>query len=229
MASAGTGRSGDGGEAPLSGIEAKAAAARRRILDAVIECLDRHGYAETSINRIQQQAGVSRGALTHHFPSKEELMVEAAERLLGPTVTPRPRPGVDMADAGSRGAAVEADILWMWERMVDTREGRALLEILVASRTDEALKSRISDTFLRWNRIINEALAANYRAFPVSAEEQEEIWTVCRVFLRGLNTQSPFERDDEARRRLVSRFARMIAERFREGPGPAGSHPGASV
>ena len=197
--------------APPSTMEAKAAAARARILDAVIECLDRHGYAETSIARIQERAGMSRGALTHHFSSKEALMVETAERLLRPVTTPRRRPDAGAADAQGRANAVEADIVWMWEKMVDTREGRALLEILVASRTDAALRSRIAGHFLDWNSRINRALAAGYSAFPAGAEAQEEIWTLCRVFLRGLNTQSPFEPDREARRRLVRRFARMIA------------------
>ena len=207
----GNGGSGSAPAAPPSTMEAKAAAARTRILDAVIECLDRHGYAETSIARIQERAGVSRGALTHHFPSKEALMVETAERLLRPVTTPRRRTDAGAADARSRADAVEADILWMWEKMVDTREGRALLEILVASRTDAALKNRIAGHFLDWNSRINRALAAGYSAFPAGAEAQEEIWTLCRVFLRGLNTQSPFEPDREARRRLVRRFARMIA------------------
>lgn len=201
-------------EAPPSVMEAKAAAARKRILDAVVECLDRHGYAETSIARIQEQAGVSRGALTHHFPSKEALMVETAGHLLRPVTTPRRRPP---ADAEDRADAVEADIVWMWEKMVDTREGRALLEILVASRTDTALKRRIAGSFLDWNDRINRALAASYGALPAGAEAQEEIWTLCRVFLRGLNTQSPFEPDGEARRKLVRRFARMIAACLTDG------------
>jgi len=209
---------GDAGarEAPPSAMEARAAAARKRILDAVVECLDRHGYAETSIARIQERAGVSRGALTHHFPSKEALMVETAGHLLRPVTTPRRSPP---ADAEDRAGAVEADIVWMWEKMVDTREGRALLEILVASRTDAALKRRIAGNFLDWNDRINRALAASYGALPAGAEAQEEIWTLCRVFLRGLNTQSPFEPDREARRRLVRRFARMIAKCLTDGGG----------
>lgn len=214
----------DARAAPPSTMEAKAAAARKRILDAVIECLDRHGYAETSIARIQERAGMSRGALTHHFPSKEALMVETAERLLQPVTTPRRRPDAGAADPERRGDTVEADIVWMWEKMVDTREGRALLEILVASRTDAALKNRIAGNFLDWNSRINRALAAGYSAFPAGAEAQEEIWTLCRVFLRGLNTQSPFEPDREARRRLVRRFARMIAHCLMDdGDGSSGS------
>lgn len=194
--------------------EMQAIATRKRIVRAVIDCLDEHGYAETSINRIQERAGISRGALTHHFPSKEELMVVTAERLLRPTLVPQRSGPRDRRTPGDRRATVEADIVWMWERLVDTREGRALLEILVAARTDEALKARISQTFIRWNRAINDSLVANYLDLGMGNEEQQEIWTMCRVFLRGLNTQNQFEPDQEARRALVRRFAAMIATRF---------------
>ena len=212
------------GAAAPSRTRARAAAAREHILDAVIECLDRYGYARTSINRIQQQANITRGALTHHFASKEELMVVTAERLLRPTLTARRVARERSRPSGEdRPSAVEDDILWMWEKLVNTRQGRALLEILVASRTDAALKRRISDTFARWNMAINAAMVANYGSPAMSGERQEEIWTICRVFLRGLNTQSQFEPDPEARRALVRSFAAMIAPLFAAGkPGRRG-------
>lgn len=51
---------------------------------------------------------------------------------------------------------------WMWNRVVDTREGRALLEILVASRCDPALRGRISSKFSHWNHEINARLIESY-------------------------------------------------------------------
>ena len=194
--------------------EQQAIVARERIVRAVVECLDEHGYSETTINRIQERAGISRGALTHHFPSKEELMVVTAELLLQPTVLPSRKSPRPLGTVAERKASVVADIVWMWERLVDTREGRALLEILVASRTDLALKGRISETFVRWNHAINDALVVNYPSLGVGEAEQRELWSMCRVFLRGLNTQSQFEPDQDARRALVRSFAGMIAARL---------------
>lgn len=199
---------------PTSRKENQAIATRKRIIRAVIECLDQHGYAETSINRIQERAGISRGALTHHFPSKEELMVVTAERLLRPTLVPQRSGPRDRRSPEERKSTVEADIVWMWEKLVDTLEGRALLEILIAARTDAALNARISQTFIRWNRAINNSLIENYVDLGMAEDEQREIWTMCRVFLRGLNTQIQFEPDREERRKLVRRFAAMIATRF---------------
>lgn len=51
------------------------------LLDATIRCLVDHGYAGTTTQRIQDAAGVSRGALLHHFGSKSELLVAAIHHI----------------------------------------------------------------------------------------------------------------------------------------------------
>ena len=42
-----------------------------------MRCLGRSGYASTSISEIIKEAGVSRGALIHHYASKIELVADA--------------------------------------------------------------------------------------------------------------------------------------------------------
>jgi AcrR family transcriptional regulator len=54
---------------------------RERILDAAVEVLVEFGYAGASTLEIQRRAGVTRGRLTHHFPSRDELLVAAANHL----------------------------------------------------------------------------------------------------------------------------------------------------
>jgi AcrR family transcriptional regulator len=48
----------------------------QKIVDATVECLVQSGYSQTTIAHIAAAAGVSRGALTHHFATKEELILE---------------------------------------------------------------------------------------------------------------------------------------------------------
>lgn len=56
-------------------------AVRRRVVEATIECLVEHGYAGTTTQRVQVQAGVSRGALLHHFPSKPAMFLAAVQHV----------------------------------------------------------------------------------------------------------------------------------------------------
>ena len=59
----------------------RTADSRLLILDAAVACLVEDGYAGASTLAVQARAGVSRGRLLHHFPSRAELLVAAAEHL----------------------------------------------------------------------------------------------------------------------------------------------------
>lgn len=52
----------------------KSAQTRVGILEAAIDRLAKHGYARTTTQMIAETAGVSRGAMLHHYPTKSELI-----------------------------------------------------------------------------------------------------------------------------------------------------------
>ncbi len=57
---------------------------RERILDEAMRLFSEHGYAATSIAKIEAASGLTPGAggLYHHFASKEELLAAGIERQL---------------------------------------------------------------------------------------------------------------------------------------------------
>ena len=189
---------------------------RTRIFDAVVRCLDEVGYSETSINRVQTLAGVSRGALTHHFPSKEAMMVQTVERLLAPVRGPS-GPGDDAGLIHPAGAErdVAAELTRLWAEVINTRQGRALMEILVASRTDDALRARITPALQEYNDAFNHNIAHLYDAISGDTGDLALLWSICRSFMRGLHSQAPYERDPEVMTRMVARFAEIMAPHMR--------------
>jgi TetR/AcrR family transcriptional repressor of nem operon len=56
------------------------AVTRQRILDAAQREVFRNGFAATSVDRIQQAAGISRGTFFYHFPGKNDLARALLER-----------------------------------------------------------------------------------------------------------------------------------------------------
>src|SRR4051812_8970242 len=52
-----------------------------RILDAAMRVFRRHGFRRSSIELAAEEAGLTRQALYHHFPSKEALFRAGIERL----------------------------------------------------------------------------------------------------------------------------------------------------
>jgi AcrR family transcriptional regulator len=61
----------------------RAVATRRSLVDAARERFGAHGFAATSVDEIVRQAGVTKGALYHHFRDKDDLfraVVEAVKQ-----------------------------------------------------------------------------------------------------------------------------------------------------
>lgn len=56
---------------------------RHLLMEATISSLAENGVARTTVRAICAMAGVSRGLLTHYYPSKELLLADALRHLLG--------------------------------------------------------------------------------------------------------------------------------------------------
>ncbi|HEX8629247.1 MAG TPA: helix-turn-helix domain-containing protein [Catenuloplanes sp.] len=54
-------------------------ARRREILAAARTCFARHGYEGATVRRLEEETGLSRGAIFHHFRDKESLFLAVAE------------------------------------------------------------------------------------------------------------------------------------------------------
>lgn len=112
---------------------------RERILDATITSLVDDGYAATTTARVQELAGVSRGALMHHFPSKQALLLAAVGHLAerrGAWVAAR------AAKLPPTSDRIAAGISLLWAAMNGPLFAAAT-ELWVASRTDEGLREAL--------------------------------------------------------------------------------------
>ncbi|MGN9844556.1 TetR/AcrR family transcriptional regulator [Nonomuraea sp. H19] len=58
-------------------------ARRSQIVASAVEIIADVGFAQASLARIAQHAGVSKGVISYHFAGKDELMTEVVERTYG--------------------------------------------------------------------------------------------------------------------------------------------------
>lgn len=119
--------------------DARTAGSRALILDAAVECLVELGYAGASTLAIQAKAGVSRGRLLHHFPSRDELLVAAARHLATTRVRQteeRVRAALAGVPAGPR--RVDRCIELLWSTFHEPHFWAAM-ELWTAARTNPAL------------------------------------------------------------------------------------------
>jgi AcrR family transcriptional regulator len=63
------------------GRKASKAFRRQQLIDATIDCLAEWGYAETTLARVSDRAGLSRGIVNFHFESKENLLIATLQHL----------------------------------------------------------------------------------------------------------------------------------------------------
>ncbi|MEX0285971.1 MAG: TetR/AcrR family transcriptional regulator [Paracoccaceae bacterium] len=174
---------------------------RDAILRAAVICLDENGYAETTFAKVQQAAGMSRGAITHHFPTRQALVAETAQRLLDNVMRPfhrdGPQPVVDMVLSG-------------WKTMLDNREGRAFVEILVACRTDAVLRDTLAEALREFDTRIGAAINQAYKGAQPEPDDAALLWAIFRSFCRGLIIHQQFVSSPKDIDRMLTRFARMM-------------------
>jgi AcrR family transcriptional regulator len=115
-------------------------ATRTALLDASIDCLVEEGYANTTTRRIAERAGVTPGALQHHFASKAELLAQAIRHV-------RKAFGQEMLAHGPPDApSLQARCEQLLDRMWEVHRGpffQASTELLVAARTDAELRATV--------------------------------------------------------------------------------------
>lgn len=146
--------------------EERSAATRAALLDATIDCLVDHGYVHTTALLVAERAGVSRGACTHHFPTTEALIVAAIERMFS-------RLADDFAGRFERMPAVArsfdrvVDELWT---IVRGPSYVAVLEIVVASRTDESLADAVRSLVVVLEDTVADLIG---RLFPALVDDPE--------------------------------------------------------
>jgi AcrR family transcriptional regulator len=119
--------------------ESRSAETRARTLETAIRLLYERGYAATNILSVAAEAGISRGALQHQFPTKVDLMLYVV-RTVYDQETALYREQLDqIADPRERMLAFP-EIAW---EVLSRPSGVAVLEILQGSRSDPELAARL--------------------------------------------------------------------------------------
>ena len=144
----------------------RSATTRRHILEATVRCLETGGYGAVTNIRVAQAAGVSRGAMMHHFPTRQDLIVATVEYAYGKLRDYRIAMLSKLEPGLPRYRAL-IDLAWATARMP---EGMACNEVRIGSRSDPEIRaavtpimSKISDDYGRLvSRLAREAgLEAN--------------------------------------------------------------------
>jgi AcrR family transcriptional regulator len=205
------------------------------LLDATTRCLVERGYSRTSTNDIIRIAGVSRGALLHHFASKAELLGAAVDHVVT-------RCEVEFREAFAALPVEERTLERAVDQLWDLFRGTsfdAALELLVAARTDRELRVVMQDVLARFERNVSADFGMLFPA-TASGPMARAIVRFAFAALEGAAVADDLGLDDVAADtlavlRLLARHATMLpdlvpdppAARRTEVAGPAPAEPAA--
>lgn len=171
---------------------------RSRILEATLQTLVADGYASTTMQRVQARAGVSRGSLTHHFSSMEELLVAAVHRLAERQVAQ-----LSEALAGSQ----PQDLAGLVDDLHKTMSGpefAAGLELWMAARTNQALRDALVPRERELGAHLRMVLLDETRLDGASLDRSD--LDALLALLRGMAITGTLREDRAAQRAVLDRW-----------------------
>lgn len=111
----------------------------RKLLDAGKETLIEVGYSGASVQRVCERADVSQGALFRHFPTREAFMVAVGNDIgLAALKRYQKRFAAMRSTQGDAEAAIR-----LLRDACRSKENQALYELMLAARTNEALRKEL--------------------------------------------------------------------------------------
>lgn len=112
---------------------------RAILLDAAVECLVERGFSATTTTEVTRRAGVSLGALVHHFPTKADLLTAAVGHVMRRRQAEFRKAMTDV-DAGVDLLDTAIDLLW---ESFNGQTFQAWVELWVGARTDPDLAAAV--------------------------------------------------------------------------------------
>ncbi|MBN8615653.1 MAG: TetR/AcrR family transcriptional regulator [Deltaproteobacteria bacterium] len=125
---------------------AKTERSAAQIVAAATRVLARQGYARTSLLDIAREAGMSKGALHYHFPSKESLVSRVLESALE-SIANRTLDAW-IASSGDPIQALRSSVTELWfVRRTRTDEVAVVADLMAQALYDESLKPQLAGYF----------------------------------------------------------------------------------
>ena len=195
---------------PARTQEERTAATRARLVAATLDVLLAKGYAATTTVDIAARAGLTRGALSHHFAGKDALVVEAFDRHLT-LVAGEIRSYAALVRDGTLSLGDLIDRVWT---IMSGRFFMLTLEEITAARHNEALRLQLAER----TRVFHGELDALWRHFfsdtGLNDLEVEVMLNATLCLLRGMGVQTVLRDDPVYYRRLLRFWKAVLGEQI---------------
>jgi len=138
---------------------AKSAVSSQQIIDAAIRVLARQGYAKTSLLEIAKEAGLSKGALHYHYPTKEALIHAVLETACNVV---QARTVQAWSPPDNPFEALRKSLAELWATRAErTDEALVVADLLALSLYDDSLRPKLAEFYQLGAQQIRDYLEEN--------------------------------------------------------------------
>jgi AcrR family transcriptional regulator len=193
----------------------RSAETRTQLIDAAIEILFEEGHAAATTIEVAARAKVSRGGMQHQFPTRVELLLAVAQHIVADQRAQR-RAKIQAMAPGLKRYYAAADINWEVQKQPSTI---AFLEIMMATRSDPALRKGFAPFFKQLRDLRKEAAARIVQDMGVTdTTTVAKMLHLHQMTLRGLAIELLFTDDKKAveeARQLFTHYSHTFADSLR--------------
>lgn len=188
----------------------RSADTRVALIHAAIELLHTVGFAGTTTVLIAKRAGVTTGALHHHFATKDELLFGVLDY-----ATERLRVRLDTEQLLGPNGALQIPVLvrHLWQDY-GTCEYWARWEIIIGTRSEPELHARVVAHRLH---AISDVLHVWLERHIAPGEDRASVFAVFEFMLiaiRGLSLERFLDKDDAYFDRHLTILAELVGQRL---------------
>jgi AcrR family transcriptional regulator len=188
--------------------EERSAETRARLIDATLALLVERGYALATTADIAARAGVSRGALNHHFSGKDDLVVQSVSHLLREWIG-------QIREVAERVKAGNLFLSEFVERMWELFSGRLFLvtlEHVTAARHNAFLREQLVPVTREFHTALDDTWRDFFDGTGLNEPEVEAAFNATLCLMRGMSLQTILRDDPAYYARLLGFWKTVLAE-----------------
>jgi len=178
------------------------------VLEACIDVLVDRGFNGLTTTEVAARAGVSRGAQAHYFRTREDLIIAATRYLMDK--------GTHDSVEAARRAHGARDALDRFiadaERFFFDRIYTAMLELLVAARTNPDFRREYVPIVAKWRAQINGIWLDVFEAAGIPRDEAARLLHLTNYLLRGMALTSLWDDDRRTRADALETWRATVRE-----------------
>lgn len=163
-----------------------------RLMGSTIDLLHEQGIARTTTSDIARHAGVSRGALTHHFASREAIISASVAEMLSKTARDLHRFAEDFM---ARGGSSDEIVDYIWQ-MMDDRLFYVTMEFLPEARHNPDFRAELIPTTREFHAGLDAIWTALAARAGTDPNHTRTVMNATMCLVRGMISQTVLRPND---------------------------------